>query len=204
MPRVPPPHGLVDEADYGNRTCTTPAVKLLLRRHRRRRRRRRRRRHRGEIRHANESARRLGLKAGQADRHRRKTADDARRPRRARARSGGHRHHAQGTRDPLPPLPDGATGWCACRFCPSLIYSDDDLYCDFDDGPCFVCHRPRKGVDDVCGVIILQKELCDFRLQSSFILCVEQASKQGTCVRQIRGWQMEAYNEARTLCVDFR
>ena len=44
----------------------------------------------------------------------------------------------------------------------------------------------------------------DVRLQSSFILCVEQASKQGTCVRQIRGWQMEAYNEARTLCVDFR
>ena len=115
-----------------------------------------------------------------------------------------NKDHAQGTRDPLPPLPDGATGWCACRFCPSLIYSDDDLYCDFDDGPCFVCHRPRKGVDDVCGVIILQKELCDVRLQSSFILCVEQASKQGTCVRQIRGWQMEAYNEARTLCVDFR
>ena len=42
-----------------------------------------------------------------------------------------NKDHAQGTRDPLPPLPDGATGWCACRFCPSLIYSDDDLYCDF-------------------------------------------------------------------------
>ena len=42
-----------------------------------------------------------------------------------------NKDHAQGTRDPLPPLPNGATGWCACRFCPSLIYSDDDLYCDF-------------------------------------------------------------------------
>ena len=82
-----------------HRTCRTPAEKRLRRRHRSRRRRRRcrrrrrrRRRHRGEIRHACASARRLGLKAGHRSRHRRKTAGDARHPRRARARSGGHRH----------------------------------------------------------------------------------------------------------------
>ena len=41
-----------------------------------------------------------------------------------------HGDHAHSKREPRPPLPDGAVGWCACRFCPSLIYSVDDLYCE--------------------------------------------------------------------------
>lgn len=67
-----------------------------------------------------------------------------------------NKDHAHGTRDPLPPLPDGATGWCACRFCPSLIYSDDDLYCDFcwpvDCGcECWCLCMGHNEVDNIVG-----------------------------------------------------